>query len=380
VLVSSKSHSPKVATGTKAATLINKYARMMVKYNQTHLPSDAHKATIFFNKNKIGEIPTENINYIPILVQSLQDNPSVLKSITNNEKLLDDLTDIIIKQKDDSVAKKLYFLYQLFEKDRIVEAIEYFRDNELWDVDSKILDIFYENPTVSSVIKKLEASPVVTSPVAPAAFASAVPKLATYSGQQVKRVRRAASASAGPPKPTPKAGKASKAAAASADADLFLGNIFKKAQKQDTRDKILEKYYRLIRERKMKEANAYAKKHSIAKIPSALAKFDSSAVLVNDVGDHVSVTPPADSSIVLSPEVLKKLPYSFGEAAAMAAASGTPKDKEKGKGSVAGTDLASVLQLHEQIVNSSTSPTFKPDDPKNGAPKNGAPKNGAWMG
>ena len=221
-------------------------------------------------------------------------------------------------------------------------------------------------------MEQLEASPVVRSPVAVAA-APAVPKLAAYSGEQVKRIRKAASASAGPPKPKPKAGKAleaSKVAAASADADLFLGNIFKKAQKQDNRDKILEKYYRLIRERKMKEANAYAKKHSIAKIPGALAKFDSSAVLVNDVGDYVSVTPPADSPVVLSPEVLKKLPYSFGQAAAMAAASGTPEAKEKEKGSVAGTDLTPISKLHKQRVNRATSPTYKPHNPKHGV----------WMG
>jgi hypothetical protein len=93
------------------------------------------------------------------------------------------------------------------------------------------------------------------------------------------------------------------------------------------------------------KAAAYAKKNAKkAKTPDTLANFVPSAVLGDDVGDHVSVTPPADYPIVLSPEVLKKLPFSFGQAAAMAAASGTPKAKEKG--SVAGTDLASVLQLH----------------------------------
>jgi hypothetical protein len=69
----------------------------------------------------------------------------------------------------------------------------------------------------------------------------------------------------------------------------------------------------------------------------------------------------------------KKIDYvcfQHEQAAAMAAESKTPEAKEKGKGSVAGTDLTPISKLHKQRVNRATSPTFKPHNPKHGV----------WMG
>jgi hypothetical protein len=178
----------------------------------------------------------------------------------------------------------------------------------------------------------------------------------------------AASASAVPPNPKPKALDLSKAASAdaAADANPFIHSILKKAQKKDKIDKVVEKFHRLIREGKMKEASRYSKKHRIAKIPGAFDKFVSSMVIGDDDGgDIVTITPPADSPVDLSPEVLKKLPFSFGQAAAMAAASGTPKSK--GKGSIAGTDLTPISKLHKERVHIAVSPTYAKHDPKHGA-------------
>jgi hypothetical protein len=175
----------------------------------------------------------------------------------------------------------------------------------------------------------------------------------------------AASASSAPPKPMPKAGKASKAASADAAGESFLESILKDAKKHDKNEKKLKKYHKLIREGKMQEANAYSIKHKIAKIPGAFDKFESVVFPVDDGDDYVSVTPPADSPVPLSPEVLKKAPFSFGQAAAMAAASGTPK--AKGKGSIAGTDLTPISKLHKERVHIAVSPTYAKHDPKHGA-------------
>ena len=350
---------------------------MIVKYNQTNDPSDEQRATAFYNKNKIGELPRENIDYIPRLVESLQNSPSTLESIKNNEKLLDDLADFIIKQKDDNYANTLYPLYHHFLEGEINEAIQYFLDNTLYDIDTDILDILHDNPTVSSRLKELELE---ESPVAAAsswssddgskrkkpkimikmksakslsgrAASAAVPKIAAYSGEsKVKRVRRPVSASAA----------TSSAASASADSagNSFLDSIFKNAKKQDKRSKVLKKYYRMIRERKIKEANAYSIKHNISKIPGAFDKFDSLAVFEGDDDDYISITPPADS-----PEVLKQAPFSFGQAAAMAEAKGTPR--AKGKGAIAGESPLS--KLHKEVVHRAVSPTYAPHDPKHGA-------------
>ena len=119
-----------------------------------------------------------------------------------------------------------------------------------------------------------------------------------------------------------------------------------------------------MREGRIKEANAYAIKHKIAKIPGAFDKFESVMGPVHDGDDYVSVTPPIDSPVPLSPEVFKKAPLSFGQAAAMAAASGTPKAKSKGKrkGDIAGESPLS--KLHRERVHRAVSPTYAPHDPK----------------
>ena len=388
---SSRSSSPKVATGAKAAVIINKYARMIVKYNQTNDPSDEQRATAFYNKNKIGELPRENIDYIPRLVESLQNSPSTLELIKNNEKLLDDLADFIIKQKDDNYANTLYPLYDHFLEGEINEAIQYFLDNKLYYIDTDILNILHDNPTVSSRLKELELE---ESPVAAAsswssddgskrkkpkimikmkspkslsatAASAAVPKLAAYSGEsKVKRVRRPVSASAATSSAA-KSIKSASASSASADSagNSFIDSILKNAKKQDKRSKVLKKYYRLIRERKTKEANAYSIKHNISKIPGAFDKFDSFAVLEGDDDDYISITPPADSPVALSPEVLKHAPFSFGQAAAMAEAKGTPR--AKGKGAIVG--LSPLSKLHKEVVHRAVSPTYAPHDPKHGA-------------
>ena len=114
----------------------------------------------------------------------------------------------------------------------------------------------------------------------------------------------------------------------------------------------------MIRERKIKEANAYSIKHNISKIPGAFDKFDSLAVFEGDDDDYISITPPADS-----PEVLKQAPFSFGQAAAMAEAKGTPR--AKGKGATVG--LSPLSKLHKEVVHRAVSPTYAPHDPKHGA-------------
>jgi hypothetical protein len=465
-----KSPSPSVGepSRVKETVMINKYARMIVIFNQTHNPSDRDKATAFFNKNEMNKIPQEKLNYITTLVQDLQDNPLDSESIMNNEKLLDDVADVIIEQENDNVANRLYILYQMFEHGKIDEAIEYFLENGLWELDAKLIDILEDNPTTRLKLLKLEEKPVagasswssddsskgrkpkimikMKSPKSlsgAVAASAAFPKLAPYTGDlKVKRVRRfkpeelavinefvrlmvlfkqtddiryvdeaikfdndnnmrkipgftrdyveseiekslkrsssvgrpsgaaaAASASSAPPKPMPKAGKTLKvskaaSAATSADANPFLDSILKKAQKRDKMDKVVEKYHRLIREGKMKEASKYSKKHKIEKIPDAFDKFVPSMV-IDDGDDYVSITPPADSPVPLSPEVLKKAPLSFGQAVAMAAASGTPK--AKGKGSIAGTELTPISKLHKERVHIAVSPTYAKHDPKHGA-------------
>ena len=463
-----KSPSPSVGgpLGIKETVMINKYARMIVKYNQTHNPSDSHKATAFFNKNEMNKIPQEKLKYIPNLVQDLQDNPSGSESIMNNEKLLDDLADVIIEQENDNVANSLYMLYQMFEQGDIDEAIEYFLKNGLYNLDMKLIAILEDNPTTRLRLLKLEEKPVEASwssddsskgrkpkimikmkspkSLSGAVAASvAVPKLAPYTGDsKVKIVRRftpdelavinefvrlmvlfkktddlryvdqavkindennmlkipgltidylqseieklssvggpsvsaAAASAAVPPSKKEKALKASAASGASASAasasaagESFLESILKNAKKHDKNEKKLKKYHRLVRERKIKEANAYSIKHKIAKIPGAFDKFESVVFPVDDGDDYVSVTPPIESPVPLSPEVLKKAPLSFGQAAAMAAASGTPKAKSKGKGKGAISVESPLSKLHKEIVHRAVSPTFAKHDPKHGA-------------
>ena len=458
-----KSPSPSVGgpSGIKETVMINKYARMIVKYNQTHNPSDRDKATAFFNKNVMNKIPQEKLKYIPKLVQDLQDNPSGSESIMNNEKLLDDLADVIIEQENDNVANSLYPLYQMFEQGDIDEAIEYLLENQLWNLDTKLIDILEDNPTTRLRLLKLEEKPIAASwssddsskgrkpkimikMKSPKSLSGAVPKLAPYTGEpKVKRVRPftqeelavinefvrlmvlfnqtndlryvneamrydnqnnmrqipgltneyisseiekslktsssvggpsgavgAVAAAAAVPQPVlskkEKALKASEASGASASAagESFLESILKDVKKHDKNEKKLKKYHRLVREGRIKEANAYSIKHKIAKIPGAFDKFESVMGPVHDGDDYVSVTPPIDSPVPLSPEVFKKAPLSFGQAAAMAAASGTPKAKSKGKekGAIAGESPLS--KLHRERVHRAVSPTYAPHDPK----------------
>ena len=452
--------------------MINKYARMIVIFNQTRKLSDSAKATAFFEKNEMNKIPQEKLKYIPKLVQDLQDNPSGSESIMNNEKLLDDLADVIIEQENDNVANSLYSLYQMFEQGDIDEAIEYLLENQLWNLDTKLIDILEDNPTTRLRLLKLEEKPVAAaaswssddsskgrkpkimikmkSPKSlsgAVAASAAVPKLAPYTGEpKVKRVRpftqeelavinefvrlmvlfkqtddiryvneamrydnqnnmrqipgltneyisseiekslktsssvggpsaSAAAASAAFPPPVPskkeKALKASAASGASASAatasaagESFLESILKDAKKHDKNEKKLKKYHRLVREKKFKEANAYSIKHKIAKIPGAFDKFESVVFPVDDGDDYVSVTPPPESPVPLSPEVLKKAPLSFGVAAAMAAASGTPKAKGKGKRKGAIVGLSPLSKLHKERVHLAVSPTYAPHNPK----------------
>ena len=463
-----KSPSPSVGgpSGIKETVMINKYARMIVIFNQTRKLSDSDKATAFFEKNEMNKIPQEKLKYIPKLVQELQDNPSGSESIMNKEKLLDDLADVIIEQENDNVANSLYSLYQMFEQGDIDEAIEYLLENQLWNLDTKLIDILEDNPTTRLRLLKLEEKPVAAaaswssddsskgrkpkimikmkSPKSlsgAVAASAAVPKLAPYTGEpKVKRVRpftqeelavineyvrlmvlsnktgdiryvaqavkiydennmlkipglthdylkseiekssAAAASSVGGPAasaafPQPvlskkekalKASAASGASAASASAagESFLESILKDAKKHDKNEKKLKKYHRLVREKKFKEANAYAIKHKIAKIHGVFDKFESVVFPVDDGDDYVSVTPPPESPVPLSPEVLKKAPLSFGVAAAMAAASGTPKAKGKGKrkGAIAGESPLS--KLHRELVHLAVSPTYAPHNPK----------------
>jgi len=279
----------------------------------------------------------------------------------------------------------LYPLYNMVEQGNIDGAVQYFLDNKLWEVDYKVVDILENNPITRSILLALEESPVAAAPashaspkVSSGATAAVVPPKPMPKAGKALTVSKAASAAAAasasavPPNPKPKALDLSKAASADAvaDANPFIHSILKKAQKKDKIDKVVEKFHRLIREGKMKEASRYSKKHRIAKIPGAFDKFVPSMVIDDDSGDIVTITPPADSPVDLSPEVLKKLPFSFGQAAAMAAASGTPEAKEKEKGSVAGTELSPLSKLHKDRVNRATSPTFKPHNPKHGV----------WMG
>jgi hypothetical protein len=349
---SSKPHSPPLVTGAKVSLIINKYIRMMVKYRQTMNLKLLKEAVTFYDKNKISKISNFPPGYIKSVIDELSSSSATgAAASSDNEKLLDDLADVIIEQKNDSDANTLYPLYNMVEQGNIDDAVQYFLDYKLWDVDYKVLDIFENNPITRSILLALEKSPV-----AAASAPHASPKAASGSA-----------ASAVPPNPKPKALELSKAASAdaSADANPFIHSILKKAQKKDKIDKVVEKYHRLIREGKMKEASKYSKKHKIAKIPGASDKFVSSMVIYDDGGDIVSITPPADSPVELSPEVLKKLPFSFGQAAAMAAASGTPK--AKGKGSIAGTDLTPISKLHKERVHRAVSPTYAKHDPKHGA-------------
>lgn len=274
----------------------------------------------------------------------------------------------------------------MVEQGNIDDAVQYFLDNKLWDVDYKVLHVIENNPITRSILLALGENPVAAAP-APAPHAS--PKASSGAAA-------AASASSAPPKPMPKAGKAlkvSKAASAAASAsasavpppvpskkgkslkastaayaagDLFLESILKDAKKHDKNEKKLKKYHRLVREGKIKEANAYSIKHKIAKIPGAFDKFESVVGPVDDGDDYVSVTPPTESPVPLSPEVLKKAPLSFGQAAAMTAAPGTPKAKSKGKGAIAGESPLS--KLHKERVHRAVSPTFAPHDPKLAVP------------
>jgi hypothetical protein len=416
VLVSSKPHSPKVATtaaqAAAEAALINKYVTMAVRYRQTHDPTELKEINKFYNENNIGKIPYVNSAYIQSEVDKLEKSLSSAglpaasaasaASAGPKEKLLHDLS-IIIQKENGKNKDDLQNLYRLFEQDKIDEGVRYFLVNGLWKIDHDIIDILQENPTVLTVIEKLEASPVAASPAAAAAAASSwssddgskraakpkimiklkspkslsatasVPMLAAYSGKQVKRVRRAASASASvvPPKLPAKAGKAldvSKAAAA--EADDFLSNLLtgitKKQKREDKIGKRVVKYNRLLHAGKLREAEKYFME-KLEKIPEIREGLKSAAGFMDDLVEydsHASVTPPADSPVALSPEVLKHAPFSFGQAAAMAEAKGTPR--AKGKGAIAGTKLSPVSQLHKELVKRNTSPTFNPDDPKYG--------------
>jgi hypothetical protein len=415
VLVSSKPHSPKVATtaaqAAAEAALINKYVTMAVRYRQTHDPTELKEINKFYNENNIGKIPYVNSAYIQSEVDKLEKSllsaglPAAAASAASagpKEKLLHDLS-IIIQKENGKNKDDLQNLYRLFEQDKIDEGVRYFLVNGLWKIDHDIIDILQENPTVLTVIEKLEASPVAASPAAAAAAASSwssddgskraakpkimiklkspkslsatasVPMLAAYSGKQVKRVRRAASASASvvPPKLPAKAGKAldvSKAAAA--EADDFLSNLLtgitKKQKREDKIGKRVVKYNRLLHAGKLREAEKYFME-KLEKIPEIREGLKSAAGFMDDLVEydsHASVTPPADSPVALSPEVLKHAPFSFGQAAAMAEAKGTPR--AKGKGAIAGTKLSPVSQLHKELVKRNTSPTFNPDDPKYG--------------
>ena len=360
---SSKPYSPTVATGAKATILVDKYIRMMVKYSrQTSNLKLVEEAVKFYDKNRIGEIYGITGDYLKSVIEDLSSSSATgAAASSDNEKLLDDLADVIIKQKNDSDANTLYPLYNMVEQGNIDDAVQYFLDNKLWDVDYKVLDIVKNNPITRSILLALEENPVAAaSAAAPAPHAS--PKASSGAAA-------AASASSAPPKPMPKAGKAlkvSKAASADTAGDLFLESILKDAKKHDKNEKKLKKYHRLVREGKIKEANAYSIKHKIAKIPGAFDKFESVVGPVDDGDDYVSITPPTESPVPLSPEVLKKAPLSFGQAAAMATASGTPKakGKGKGKGAIAGTELSPLSMLHKQLVHRAVSPTFSPHDPK----------------
>jgi hypothetical protein len=65
--------------------------------------------------------------------------------------------------------------------------------------------------------------------------------------------------------------------------------------------------------------------------------------------------------------VSKRASLSFGEAAAMAAASGTPKAKGKGKRKGAIAEESPLSKLHKELVHRAVSPTFAKHDPKHGA-------------
>ena len=85
---------------------------------------------------------------------------------------------------------------------------------------------------------------------------------------------------------------------------------------------------------------------------------------VDDGDDYVSVTPPSEFSVPLSPEVSKRAPFSFGQAAAMAEAKGTPR--AKGKGAIVG--LSPLSKLHKEVVHRAVSPTYAPHDPRHAVP------------
>ena len=332
----------------------------MVKYSrQTSNLKLVEEAVKFYDKNRIGEIYGITGDYLKSVIEDLSSSSATgAAASSDNEKLLDDLADVIIEQKNDSDANTLYPLYNMVEQGKIDDAVQYFLDHTLWDVDYKVLDIIENNPITRSILLALEESP------AAAVTPHASPKAS--SGAAV-----AASASSAPPKPMPKAGKAlkvSKAASADAAGDLFLESILKDAKKHDKNEKKLKKYHRLVREGKIKEANAYSIKHKIAKIPGAFDKFESVVFPVDDGDDYVSVTPPTDSPVPLSPEVLKKAPLSFGQAAAMTAAPGTPKAKSKGKGKSAIAGESPLSKLHKERVHRAVSPTFAPHDPKLAVP------------
>ena len=123
-----------------------------------------------------------------------------------------------------------------------------------------------------------------------------------------------------------------------------------------------------MREGRIKEANAYSIKHKIAKIPGAFDKFESVMGPVHDGDDYVSVTPPIDSPVPLSPEVSKRAPFSFGQAAAMAAASGTPRAKGKGKRKGAIAEESPLSKLHRERVHRAVSPTYAPHAPRHAVP------------
>ena len=140
----------------------------------------------------------------------------------------------------------------------------------------------------------------------------------------------------------------------------------KKQKRQDKIGKRVVKYNRLLNAGKLREAEKYFME-KLEKIPEIREGLKSAAGFMDDLVEydsHGSVTPPADSPVALSPEALKHAPFSFGQAAAMAEAKGTPR--AKGKGAIAGTKLSPVSQLHKELVNLATSPTFNPHNLKNG--------------
>jgi hypothetical protein len=263
-------------------------------------------------------------------------------------------------QEELAVINEYIRLMVLYKKTRdiryIAQAVKIYDENNMLKIPGLTHDYLKS---------EIEKSSSVGGPSASAAAASSV------GGPSAS----AAAAAAFPPPVPSKKGKSLKASAASgasasaaaADAagDLFLESILKDAKKHDKNEKKIKKYHRLVREGKIKEANAYSIKHKIAKIPGAFDKFESVVFPVDDGDDYVSVTPPPESPVPLSPEVLKKAPLSFGQAAAMAAAPGTPKAKSKRKGTIAGESPLS--KLHKEIVHRAVSPTFAKHDPKHGA-------------